>query len=196
MTATIDHAQAFDLLPWYVNDTLDAETRAAIDVHLAECSMCTAELRLLDELQAAVIAEPAPLSVADGKPPWWVTWRRAWWVTPSRLRWVLGVETAAVAAVVVWLLLPSATPEPAAFRTLTAPAEAGAADVHVVFDAGVTEAEVRAVLLAHDLTFADGPSDAGVYLVTPADPATSADPIALAERLGNEPPVRFAAPAR
>ena len=53
------HEQTQALLPWYVNNTLDAEDRALVDTHLSECSECSSEL----ELERALAREVASLPV-------------------------------------------------------------------------------------------------------------------------------------
>lgn len=50
------HMRAWELLPWYVNDSLDEAERASVRLHLGECLVCTRELRRLQQLDAAVAA--------------------------------------------------------------------------------------------------------------------------------------------
>jgi anti-sigma factor RsiW len=38
------HEQAQQLLPWYVNGTLEADEAALVEAHLAECAECRADL--------------------------------------------------------------------------------------------------------------------------------------------------------
>ncbi len=41
-----------ELLPWYTNETLDAEETAAFEKHLAGCEACSKELDVLRKVQA------------------------------------------------------------------------------------------------------------------------------------------------
>jgi anti-sigma factor RsiW len=43
-----------DQLQWFVNRTLSAENRAAVEEHLAECASCQAEVQVWIELRQAV----------------------------------------------------------------------------------------------------------------------------------------------
>src|SRR5579863_641843 len=38
------HEQTQELLPWYINGTLDAGETAVVDAHLPECAECRADL--------------------------------------------------------------------------------------------------------------------------------------------------------
>jgi anti-sigma factor RsiW len=48
------HQEIQDLLPWYVNETLTAAEREAIDAHLPACSACLTELDTLRDLRSAI----------------------------------------------------------------------------------------------------------------------------------------------
>ena len=48
------HATAWELLPWYHQDTLDHEEASTVHRHLGQCLICRQELRRLDRLEAAV----------------------------------------------------------------------------------------------------------------------------------------------
>jgi hypothetical protein len=58
------HTDAFELLPWYVNESLSAEELALVREHLSTCVECQKEIIALDALQQAAIVEneamPAP----------------------------------------------------------------------------------------------------------------------------------------
>jgi anti-sigma factor RsiW len=57
----LTHEQAWELLPWLVNDTLEAPDREEIAAHLAACRDCRAEVERCRSLQALVrAAEVAP----------------------------------------------------------------------------------------------------------------------------------------
>lgn len=46
MSAMTDHRTAWELIPWYVNDTLEAAERRLVERHLAGCAECRAEVAL------------------------------------------------------------------------------------------------------------------------------------------------------
>jgi len=45
---------ANELLPWYVNGTLNKEEQCSVDEHIQECALCRADSELLIELNATV----------------------------------------------------------------------------------------------------------------------------------------------
>lgn len=49
-----DHDAVFSLLPWYVNQTLDGQERAAVSHHLKTCGDCQRELQFLETLNNTV----------------------------------------------------------------------------------------------------------------------------------------------
>ncbi|HMB54248.1 MAG TPA: zf-HC2 domain-containing protein [Thermoanaerobaculia bacterium] len=185
------HQQAWELIPWYVNGTLAAAEAEAVDEHLERCPLCRREVVANRRLALAVLrsaGEGVPTAPAAGaerlldgtssqranaaggsrRPA-----RRLWWAPPATL------AAALAAAVVAAALLASpgdapSEPAPAAFRTLTSPAATPAtapagspteevATLRLVFTAGVSEGEVRRLLVAEQGRFVDGPSPAGVY---------------------------------
>jgi len=83
MTAVADHQTAWELIPWYVNGTLEAAERRLVERHLEGCSECRAEVELCRGLidaggraeDLAPAPHPAQLDrlveriVAEGEPP-------------------------------------------------------------------------------------------------------------------------------
>ena len=49
------HQAAEELLPWFVNGTLDGDDLALVEQHLGECARCQHEIDSLRELQAAYV---------------------------------------------------------------------------------------------------------------------------------------------
>ena len=56
----MNHQQVMELLPWYVNATLQPEERTQVEAHLKGCQECARELEQALELQHAVSGDPAP----------------------------------------------------------------------------------------------------------------------------------------
>ncbi len=54
------HAAIRELLPWYLNDTLEADERDDVERHLQDCDACRDELEELKGLQFAAMLEPEP----------------------------------------------------------------------------------------------------------------------------------------
>ena len=56
------HQEVWELLPWYVNRTLDAQELAQVEQHLARCPACQEEVTRCHHIATAVrfVEEPAP----------------------------------------------------------------------------------------------------------------------------------------
>ncbi len=113
------HEELELLLPWYVNGTLEAAERAALDDHLAGCARCRAELAREEGLAATLRATedvapaPHPAQLArlmgrlDGEPRAERLPRLAalWAGTPRPVRWAVAAQALlvlALAAVTGW----------------------------------------------------------------------------------------------
>lgn len=62
--AGMNHQQAYELLPWWVNGTLSAEQQAQVDDHVKSCSTCQQEILLISTFNESLEAE-AHRSYAD-----------------------------------------------------------------------------------------------------------------------------------
>ena len=51
------HEKTVELIPWYVNGTLQAEERRAVEQHLSECLPCRAALKQESRLGSYVRAQ-------------------------------------------------------------------------------------------------------------------------------------------
>ncbi|HSL83736.1 MAG TPA: zf-HC2 domain-containing protein [Thermoanaerobaculia bacterium] len=112
------HEEVWDLLPWYVNGTLDEGETLTVEEHLEACGICREEVRywrgfaraLQDEGDLAVSAD-AGLARLRGRlagagaspphrPPRGAAGGRAWRDgirrTPTPVRWALAAQLAAV----------------------------------------------------------------------------------------------------
>ena len=145
------HEELELLLPWYVNGTLEAAERAALDDHLAGCPRCRAELAREEGLAAALRAAedvaPAPhpaqlarlLGRLDGEPRAERPPRRRpaahlaalWAGTPRPVRWAVAAQTLlvlALAAATGWRAGGAVETPAAEFRTLSDTAPEAPAD--------------------------------------------------------------------
>jgi hypothetical protein len=118
-----------ELLPWYVNGTLEAEESHRVERHLAGCAPCRGELALCREMAAAIPAgeslapasHPARLArlmerlgepPADGERPSRAAgiagrlrrWRESVTETAPPVRWLMAGQLAAIAVLGVALV--------------------------------------------------------------------------------------------
>jgi hypothetical protein len=200
------HQEVWELLPWYVNRTLEAQELVQVEQHLAQCPACQEEVTRCHHLATAVqlAEEPAPLpssarlarlmaqieaTEAVGHPTrrWWATLRHTlhkygalFSETPRVARLVLAVEGALVlllAAVLVWQM--QSVPE-TLYTTLSRPMDRSAqpwGQIRLVVADQMTVRELRELLLGVQATIIHGPSPLGVYTVTVPLVASTPDPL-------------------
>jgi anti-sigma factor RsiW len=185
------HRETWELLPWYVNGTLEGAELTAVRDHLADCEPCREEVMRCRDLAVAVQTSPAStwapsrehldrllqridsleertsgLGWGRTLHSWATSLRDMLWGGPPLMRWALAGQAALVvllAGTVVW----QAAGWGAAYRTLASPAERhrGQRQVRVVFADDATQAEMRAVLGRLKASIVSGPSPAGAYTI-------------------------------
>jgi len=175
------HARAQGLLPWYVNGTLDAAERDAVDAHLVQCEECTADVRR----EHALAAQLAALGIDTDHG--WEKMRERMTRLPPRasapvrfLRrpvsfgWVVGAQLAA-AALIFAVLLPTRQDSPApTYHVLGAAPMTKAGNVIVQFGPEVTTRQVQAALAGADARIVDGPTVTGAYVLHVTDAGRAA----------------------
>jgi hypothetical protein len=183
-----EHQAAQELLPWFVNGTLDAAEAAQVGEHVAHCSACQADVAAQTQWRAAAADAPRG-DVERG----WATIRTrldsrvaasprrrsafAWW--RRGLQAAVGVQAAVIlvmAFALVSLLRPT---EP--YRALGS-ATVVDANAIVVFRSDATEAETSAALRAAGARIVGGPTAADAYLLRLPEPTSRALAHLRAER--------------
>jgi anti-sigma factor RsiW len=183
------HHPAEELLPWYVNGTLDPDERAEVQAHLDRCSHCRVEVDALRAFRGEYAErerapDPGP-SLArlrarmaeQAAPPRGHASRRApsqpqGWLAHPGLRgwlpWAFAAQTASIAILCVVLL--ALGDRPAEYRTLGAaePAAKTASargNVVVAFEPQLPEAELRRIVRATGARIVDGPTSTHAYVL-------------------------------
>jgi Putative zinc-finger len=216
------HQRVWDLLPWYVNETLPEGERRTVEAHLGECPRCRDEIAACRLLGAAMrqteetlpVVHPARLArlmerIDAGEEQDHGGWSHALlapWrglaalvrATPPLARGALAAQLIFLVALAGLLLRWSLLPVPAfQYQTLSqsapAPARDSTARLRLVFAAGTTEREARELLLGIRGQIVAGPSALGVYTVeVPSGP----DPLEkVLAHLRAQPRVSLAEPA-
>ena len=117
-----DHDRTEQLLPWYVNNTLDSGEREAVERHVERCPDCQAAVAELSLLQSAVWRDPATPIVPEPDVPGFLESLDS---AGKSLRlptgWALAASIAVISvALLVYLALQGEPPElPARFETAT-----------------------------------------------------------------------------
>ena len=188
------HARLTDLLPWYVNGTLDKVDRADVESHLKVCAICRAELsrcqalkehlpeikawkpsathfsKILDQVEELESPGPRNLDSFSSKPNGIKARLRQWLgASPRPVCWTLGLESAALAALFVISMLPNGVfrQSETPFETLSdaETAKHSGARIRLVFAPELSEAEMRALLHKTEAQLREGPSVVGAYTV-------------------------------
>jgi anti-sigma factor RsiW len=182
------HEQAQQLLPWYVNGTLEADEAAMVEAHVAECAECRADLAAEQVLAREVAALPLDVEHAwsmlsdridAAGPP-----RRLAEPVPFLRRkvaigWALGGPLAAAAAVAFAVAVKPSAPSPAGetYRALGSAPTAAPGNALVMFRAEARDGDLRAALTKAGARIVDGPTASGAYVVriAPASRAQALD---------------------
>ena len=180
MNTEIDDGALLQLLPWYLNGTLEGEELAVVEALLLRSAEAREELEVLRRLAAAV-REQEKVHSAGQTPPFELGWarlqrslqqeqpalpKRDWW------RPGLAVAAALVLALQVGILTRPAQTD-SDWRMLSGGQEqvlSGGYRVQLRFVEHAQWQQIRALLLELDAVLVDGPSALGVVQVhVPAD---------------------------
>lgn len=204
-----EHQEVCELLPWYVNGTIDEGARQRVDAHLALCPICRENLNFerrvfakidgataidyvpgpsLKRLNARLDALQNPASQPRERRHDPATWR------------VLAAASVAAVTVTIGVLLidrsvqsraPAMQP---AYHTVTNPTTRPRDEaIRAVFAPSVTLVELQNILDEAHLRIVSGPSEAGVYSLA----SNSDRPVRESlEQLRRHSAVRFAEATR
>lgn len=208
MTRVGCDTEIWELLPWYVNGSLDADEHERVRVHVKECGHCRDDISMLEAVQSAMLDVPEEVSAgaapsaagrtterASERLPWWRQWRLAWGLTPLNVRRFTVVQTAAFASLAAFFLLQ---PTPGTFQTLSDAPNQRVADLEgrgslllrVVFDDELTVGALKSVLREWKLEIIAGPSASGVYTVV-GEADAEGDATELRRALRDTPGILF-----
>jgi anti-sigma factor RsiW len=208
------HARVLQMLPWYVNGTLEPRARQEVRDHLQHCHACRREIELhgvvRDQMRQSAQPPPASLASLDrlmariddyetARSRRWLR-RLGGWLRGGVLERAVVVQATAIVmlvGVVAWL---ATRPEPPAeYRTLGAPTgwqETSGPYLQVELHDSLTAAQLQALLQQVNGRLVHGPSSSGVYRIRleagEGEPARS--PAELAAWLSAQPGVVRAEP--
>ena len=202
----VSHEQAAELLPWLINDSLNADESEDVLDHARSCVICRRELdeleRLRDSIVSSSTAVPSPDMRNINSRIDALIDRQNWGrVLISRARetlkspWRIAVLAQSVLIVVLasFLLLPEG--DNGEFTTLTEPGDLPSGSyVRVVFSPELARSELLIFLNGFELAIVDGPSSRGVYTLGLAASMSLQDRDRLVLFLQGDPRVLFAQP--
>ncbi len=180
-----------ELLPWYLNGTLEVDAQRRVETHTADCARCRREIRQWQTLQSTVremgdaVPEPATEGFAalrrriERERESVVSWRdriQEWLDGLFARRPVPALALAVVAAQILLLvgltavLIEQRGEIQTLYQTLSGPSAAQPAQARltVAFQEQATEAEIRDLLQRVKGTIVEGPSALGLYTIAVA----------------------------
>lgn len=188
-----DHQKVWEILPWYVNGTLEGHEHEFVARHILSCQNCADEVVRCQSIATAVRSSeeaartPSPEHLArlmeridsasaSAAPERWRIRVREWiekirlvfQETPSLFRWALGAQTAAIVVLAAATLWQASLAPSLLYQTLSDPGsgtEPGRVTLQVVFADDITEREIRTLLGSIGATIIAGPSPMAVYTV-------------------------------
>jgi anti-sigma factor RsiW len=174
-----EHRRTQELLPWFVNETLDGDEAAGVAAHLEQCARCQADAAAQAALRAIAVDDEHAESVDRN----WAALRsrldsrreqprrsfgaRPWW--RQGLQLAVGIQAAVILVLTVVLVgvsLPGAEP----YRALGANTSAADANALIVFRADASEKDIRDALRGAGARIVGGPTTSDAYLLRLSDP--------------------------
>lgn len=187
--------QALELLPWYVNGTLEGEERELVSRQVLASLTCRIELERLRRLQQLIRRDDPEAAATDRAFERLMARIEASGASPRsnvrqpghpfvRTRFALAASLAAAVSVLLWwwAAVPSTTPRIYETLTTTPSADPAAVRLRIVFAPGVTESERLQLLAHHGLTTVGSPTDDGVVTLAFADGTDRAAIVAALKR--------------
>jgi predicted anti-sigma-YlaC factor YlaD len=168
------HEQTQELLPWYVNGTLEADESALVDAHLAECGECRADLELERALGRQVASLPVDAergwaALADkldtALPPGLHSAPVALFRRKVTLGWAAAGQLASAALIIGLFVSQPSPPSEEIYHALGSSPGSASGNVVVLFNPETTEKEIRASLLKLEARMIDGPTAGGAYVL-------------------------------
>jgi anti-sigma factor RsiW len=170
------HDEVQQLLPWFVNGTLDPEEIERVERHLAECGECRGELAAERQLAREIASLPVDVESSwegmqqrlEAEPGVRAQSATGVWRRRVPLGWAVASPFAAAAAVaLVFVNLTPAARQPVdqQYRALGTTGTVQSANLIVQFEPNTRVRDVQAALAAADARLVDGPTETGGYLL-------------------------------
>jgi hypothetical protein len=191
---TMSHLEAWDLIPWLVNGTLEADEKAQVEHHVRNCRDCAEELATQRQLAKIIGVSELEVQLQDAalraiedqleppRPERSMSWN--WPSLPPFLVGFGGAVAAAVLLILIWV------PQNQNFTTATnPPAIEQSMEVRIRFESEIPFEEIQKKLTALGAFNISAPSDSGVVRANFAKESRAE----VLERLNEDPVFLFIA---
>jgi hypothetical protein len=186
------HQEVIELLPWFVNGTLNERDQSVVNAHLKVCDECDHEVQDLIETSKVFQAAGEPLaeSIEEARSDFLrqldaESEKRRYRATD---RWMIPA-TMAACLLIAALFIGISPQQDESFRTLGNTQYSGGPVIQLMFQPDTPEKSIRTLILGDQGHIISGPTAKGVYrLELPND----IDPHQVLRRLRDHPDVRFA----
>lgn len=185
------HQQILELLPWFVNGTLNEREQSMLNEHLKGCGECSHEVEILIETSKVFHAttEPPKDSIGQARSDFLQQLEGRSETAGFRARWMIPASVAACLLIAALFMGPLSRQEET-FNTLGNNVSNSGPVIQLVFHPDTPERAIRSLVLRDQGHIISGPTAQGVYrLELPLDK----DPQWVLERLKAHPDVKFAA---
>lgn len=185
------HQEILELLPWFVNGTLNEHEHSLLNEHLKGCGECNHEVEILLETSKVFHAttEPSTGSIGQARSDFLRQLEGRSERAVYRLRWMIPASVAACLLIAALLFGPMSRQEES-FETLSNDVSNNGPVIQLVFQPNTPERSIQSLVLRDQGHIISGPTAQGVYrLELPLDK----DPQRVLEWLKDHPDVTFAA---
>ena len=184
------HQKILELLPWFVNGTLDEQERSMVNEHLNSCGTCHDEFMALKETSEVFHAttEPSKDSIVHARYDFMQQLEGKSRKVGPASRWMIPVSLAACLLIAILLFGPFSQQEQS-FETLGANASSKPV-IQLIFQPDTAESFIQSLVTGDQRHIISGPTAQGVYRI---ELLADEDPQQVLQSLKDHPNVIFAA---
>lgn len=158
------HDDVEQLIPWYVNGTLNEVEMDLVNRHIGSCQRCAGAVALEVQFARRLRREPGNLPEPPGPQAAWSEFTRR--LPRPRLRAVPAAAlTVAMLIVASGAFLVGQQLQPPVFQTMTTSPTHQGPVIQLSFEADVPEHTIRGVVLELGGTVIAGPTATGIYRI-------------------------------
>ncbi len=186
----VNHQTIVELIPWYVNGSLNETETDRVTKHVADCAICAADVEVELQLARGLANPPSGIDRLEAAE------QRSLETLQRSIRDLeghrsplrLAIAAGAMLAVVITAFVAGRYTQDASFEAMTRQTLDGRPVLQLIFHPEITERDLRLLILDSGGALLGGPTGKGVYrLALPAD----VDAIAYARRLRQHPALRW-----